>query len=443
MELGTGVAGMGRRAVFQICAGLALSGVVSSEQRPQPPLLQQSNLVYEGAFRLPAASKHSNSFEYGGTALTYWPAHDSLLAVGHDWYQMTAEVSIPEPSKATTIDELPRAEFKQPFTDLLQGKRRTIDGSTQQTKIGGHLILDRSIVISVWSFYDAGMVKQTKTHFVTGQNFSDLGTTTGPFQVGRGFQEFAPDKARIGGFVSGYMSAIPPEWQSALGGTHLTGQGGRVSIVDRTSSGPSATVFTPGDLGSKNPAPGKIVMGYPSQPANRRDPLNHPTLGNWNSGGGLKLYDGTQGFRGMVFPDGTRSILFFGWGGSRFCYGAGTANKALDLQPVPRTGGKQHYCYDPTNQNTGTHGYPDRSLVYAYKVEDFIAAKQGRKRPWDVVPYTTWTFKLPFQERVENGVDIGDYSIVGAAYDPSKRRIFLSAYRSDGDLPLIHVFTVQ
>jgi hypothetical protein len=232
-------------------------------------------------------------------------------------------------------------------------------------------------VVTGWSYYDAGAVKQTKSHFVSGTNFAALPNVAGPFQVGIGFQNFVPsDTTRIAGFVSGYMSTIPPVWQSALGGTHLTGQGGGISILSRTSSGPSATVFTPSELGI-----------------------------------------------------------------ARFCYGLGTDNKALDFQAVPGWPGV-HYCYDPVDLNKGTHGYPNRAMVFAYNADDFLAVKAGTKKPWDVWPYSIWAFSLPFQQKIVNGVDMGDYSIVGAAYDAFTKRVFLAAYRSDGASPLIHVLRV-
>jgi hypothetical protein len=424
--------------------GAGLEPRLSQAQAPMP-VVRKDDLVYIGAFRLPARENTTQTFEWGGTALSYWPAHDSLLIVGHDWYQQVAEVSIPTPGKGTTLDELPRATLIQPLTDILQGKLKTIDGDTQNgVKIGGIAPVGNSLVVTAWSYYDAGTPKQTRSHFVTGQNFASLRPPTGPFQVGTGFQNIVQnDTSRIAGFVSGYMAPIPSAWQTALGGTHLSGQGGKISILSRTSAGPSATVFTPTDLGVKAPAPGKIVMGYPIDTSNPRSGLHHPALGEWGVDGGL--YNGTQGFRGMVFPDGTRSILFFGWGGSKFCYGMGTANAALHLQAVPEFPGT-HYCYDPTPgnvQSKGTHGYPFTSIVWAYDVNDFIAAKQDQKRPWDVRPSATWTFAVPFQSNMVNGVDLGIVDIVGAAYDPVTRRLFLSAYKGDGAAPLIHVFILK
>ncbi len=411
---------------------------------PPPPspyaaLLEKSDLVYEGAFRVPAGTG-TNSYEYGGTALTYNPARDSLLLVGHDWGQRVGEISVPAPGTSATIGGLPQATVIQPLTDILAGKRTTIDGDTANgVKIGGLLLVGASVVVTAWSYYDAGPKKQTKTHFKTGQTFSALGPVTGPFRVGIGFQNIVPkDTTRIGGFVSGYMSTIPNAWQSALGGTHLTGQGGGVSILARTSSGPSATVFTASEVGVPN-SPTELVMGYPSDSSNPSGPLNRPSLGVWGVNGGM--YNGTQVFRGMVFPEGARTILFFGRAGSSFCYGLGTEDQSLHMQPVPGFRGV-HYCYDPIDLTKGTHGYPYSSIVWAYDVNDFIAVKQGAKQPWDVVPYATWNFQVPFQSRVVNGVQLGVTDIVGAAYDAAGNRIFVAAARNDGAAPVIHVFRV-
>ncbi len=431
------------KSILALCLGVVLAAQGTLPALPTR-LLGPDDFINEGAFRLPAPLSPTQTFAYGGTALTYWPAHDSLLVVGHDWYQQVGEVSIPAPSLAATVAELPRAVLKQPLTDILQGKRLTTDGGTVNgVKIGGMLVVENRLIVSAWSYYDGGSPTQTKTHFYTGQDFAstDAATVKGPYQVGTGFQALGlNDVSRIGGFVSGYMAVIPPEWRSALGGSHLTGQGGAISVLNRTSSGPSATVFSPQTLGVKVPSPGQLVMGYPmsgSDPA-----LNHPTLGVWGQEGGI--YNGTQGFRGMIFPAGTRSVLFFGWGGTRFCYGAGTPDPVLDLKPVPAFPGT-HYCYDPVpgGDSKGTHGYPLTSLVYAYDVNDFIAVKQGKKKPWEVVPYATWHFSLPFQSHVVEGVELGVFQIMGAAYDPTTQRVFLSAFKGDGTAPLIHVLRIR
>jgi hypothetical protein len=143
----------------------------------------------------------------------------------------------------------------------------------------------------------------------------------------------------------------------------------------------------------------------------------------------------------MLFPENSKSVLYFGWGGSQFCYGSGTNDPALNGTPCPCPGPQcgQIYCYDPVNLSTGTHGYPYKSIVYAYNFGDFVSAKAGTLKPWEVVPYDVWDLELPFQERMVNGVDMGIYNITGAAYRSQTKEVFLAAQRCDGDRPVIHV----
>ena len=122
----------------------------------------------------------------------------------------------------------------------------------------------------------------------------------------------------------------------------------------------------------------------------------------------------------MVFPDGTRSVLFFGRRGiGTYCYGVGGATGE---------------CVDPANISHGPHAYPYVYYVWAYDVLDLVAVKQGLKQPWQIYPYRSWAFELPFQNL--------DRAIIGAAYDPATRRIYLSQAHGDVDSPIIHVFSL-
>ena len=93
--------------------------------------------------------------------------------------------------------------------------------------------------------------------------------------------------------------------------------------------------------------------------------------------------------------------------------------------------------------NKGTHGYPISPIVWAYDVNEFLQVKNGDKQPWDVKPYATWELALPFQSNMQNGIEMGNFEIMGAAYDPVRRRLFVSAYRNDGPAPIIHVFVLK
>lgn len=359
-------------------------------------LLQQSDLTYIGGFKTPFGATIADSYAYGGTALAYWPAHDTILLVGHDQYQKVAEVTIPKNlASSLNLNDYPRATFRQFFADPFDGRVSPIGDSGY--KVGGFLVWGDSLISTAYVYYDANG-SQTLSHFKSSQDLTRTNDTQGPYQVG----------TAGAGFVSGPMIPIPTEWQAALGGPALTGHC-CMPIISRTSLGPAVSVFDPADVGTRSPVPATQVLSYP---------LSHPTLGACESSGAL--FNCSSGSGGFVFPDGTRSVLFFGrLGTGPYCYGVGGATGE---------------CRDPTDNNKGPHTYPYQYEVWAYDVLDLISVKNGQKQPWQILPYKTWSFDLPIQN--------GNRGIAGAAYDPAARRIYISATGVDGDGPLIQVFTV-
>ena len=205
------------------------------------------------------------------------------------------------------------------------------------------------------------------------------------------------------------------------------------SIIGRTSSGPSATVFNPADVGQTNPVPAKRLLAYP---------IAHPTLGDWGgapSPVGITLYNGASRLADAVFPEGSKSILYFGRVGvGKFCYGVPTSDPSLvgtnDPSGAP-------YCYDPTSGSKGSVAYPYKFMVAAYNADDLAAVKAGTKQEWQVVPYASWelTFPIMYPAGAAAVVSIG-----GVAYDPGTQRIFVAQRMTDGaGATLINVFRVQ
>ncbi len=368
--------------------------------------LLAGHLVYSGAFRLPDGDQGLASFNGGGHAMSFDPSHGTLWMSGLS-QQWLAEVNIPEIRKGSSLGDLATASLRTPFRDVLNDKLYDLNG-TEAKLIGGTLPWLGDLIVSGYLYFEQG--NERRSHYrVRGP------AVIGPVQVGNAGA----------GFVSAWMTPIPPEWRGAFGGPALTGQGS-IPIISRTSSGPAASVFNPSDIGGRSPVPATEVLGYP---------MGHQTLGTADSNG--TLYNTTQYLAGMIFPAGTRSVLFFAGRKAlgRFCYGPGTTNQALHLRPFPDAPQTESWCFDPVNLDKGTHGYPYTHFVYAYDANDLVAVKNGQKRPWDVEPYTTWRFDLPFQyeQRV----------IAGVAYDSETKRVFLTAANGDGDKPLVHVFTID
>jgi len=369
-------------------------------------LLQKSDLQYQGAFRLPAGTFGGSSFAYGGSVLAHNPANNSLYIVGHDHQQQVAEISIPTiVNDSTNRGALKTATVLQPFTEATEGKMGKISpGGT--FKVGGLMVDQGKLYESVYAYYDA-TGSQADSHFVSGTNLSAAGDVRGPFRVGNAGA----------GFVSGWMIRIPQAYHASFGAPAITGNC-CLSIITRTSWGPAAFAFNPADLGVKNPVPTAPLLYYNSA---------NPTLGNCNSSG--TPFNGSTEIHGAVFPEGTKTILFIGRHGTgTFCYGEGTGNRNLVGLPTPPG---SVYCYDPTSSGKGVHAYPYAYQAWAYSAYDLLAVKNGRRNPWNVKPYAIWTLDLPFPH--PSGV------LGGVAYDPATKRIYVSAWNSDSERPLIHV----
>lgn len=391
-------------------------------------LVRDTDLVYQGAFRVPAGAFPTTgltewqlaraSFDYGGTALTFNPAKNSLFLVGHDQAQLVAEISIPTLLPGSKVTDLATASVLQPFTDATEGKMGAVGPSS--VKVGGLLPYHGRLYLTAYVYYDAAG-DQRLSHFVSGLDLKVQGDARGPFQVG---------KLRTG-FVSGYLGLVPPAWQEALGGPVLNGQC-CVNIISRTSYGPAVFTIDPENIGVSNPVPATPLVYYPAA---------HPLLEPGSTGDGWSntsaLFNGTSEVRGVVFPQGTRSVLFFGRQGlGALCYGPGTADASRAGTPATDIGDTvDRWCYDPADRNKGSHAYPYAYYVWAYDALDLAAVKSGRSEPWAVKPYAVWKLKIPFGNETAH--------LNGAAYDPQAGRIFVSTGYSDGERPLLHVFTLQ
>jgi hypothetical protein len=189
------------------------------------------------------------------------------------------------------------------------------------------------------------------------------------------------------GFIAGPMTPVPADWQAALGGEAITGQC-CIPIIGRTSTGPAAFAFHPADIGTKRSVPTTALLYYVERV--------HARIGGWGSSPPA-LFNGGTYYAGVAFIAGTRSVLFFmRHGTGPFCYGEGAA------------------CGDSEDDSKGTHAYPYVNMVYAYDASALKAVHDGKKQPWDPVPYATWAIPLP-----------NPWSLTAVGYDPTTQRLFL------------------
>jgi hypothetical protein len=383
------------------------------------PLLSKANLVYQGAFRVPNLNSPTGAtFNYGGTALTYNSTHNSLYMVGHQQFQLSAEISIPALVNSAEVNALNTATLLQPFADPLEGKINSINPTNANPRyIGGQLVYNGNLIVSAYSYYDA-TGSQTTSHFTRPLNLSSVGQVAGPYRVGTLYP----------GFVSGYMTPVPPEWQPLFEGPALTGNC-CLAITSIQSNGPAVSLFDPAELGVTKPVAATALVGYPYPNALRP--------GGWSVQS--MLFNGTTQITGVVFAQGTRTVLFFGRQGTgAFCYGIGTTNQALNGTLVPAPSVNVRYCYDPASSaDHGVHAYPYVYQVWAYDANDLLSVKNGSKSQDQLGPTATWTFKLPF----ENPTD--KHLLGGTGYDVQNGLIYLSQRFEDVNAnPIVHVFKV-
>lgn len=376
------------------------------------PLVKPTSLGYLGAFRLPIGPTNPTSFDYASATMAWDAARGALFVGGHSQYKRVAEVSAPVPVVSTNLNDLFRAQIVQAFAD-------PFDSKGLGYVIGGLLTDGATLYASGDDYYD-GNGTQAKSHYVSAADLSVATDALGPFQVG----------PTLAGFVSGYMGWIPKVWRALLGGPALTGQA-CLSIVSRTNYGAGVSVFDPTQLNVINPVPAVQVLAQTAQHrpiAGWADPLVAPLLFNANST-----------IRGVVFPEGSRSVLFIGRQGiGPYGYGEGTTIQSLDGTAVPNEPGVK-YCYDFQNTSKGQHGFPYIPTVWAYDANDLLTVLNGQAKPWDIKPYAVWQLSVPFIPTAPNRLP----DVLGAAYDPSNGVIYMSVAFGDGDRPVVHAFKVS
>lgn len=356
------------------------------------PLLYESDLTYLGSFRVPHTAQGSLSLAYGGWLGCLNPDKQGLFIIGHPHHRPVCEITIPALVDSINIGDLNQATLRQDFVTVL-------DKVTTEShdRIGDLLVIDGQLWGTAYEYYDAEADSTLSLFRYPGIDLS--ATPTGLFAAGAG------DLAA--GYYGGWLSSIPPQFQSELGSSYFCGQSG-IPIASRQSIGPAVMGFDPSNLGVDNR-------------------LLYYTLDNPIEGGGTEtsndLWNGTTNIRGAFFPKNSRSVLFFGdHGYGTFCYG---------------TPGE---CNDPYRDGKGNHvvGGDYRHQVWAYDALDLIRVENGEVNPWDVQPYDYWNIDFPFSEP-------SDYN-GGIAWDEENRRLYVSQLLADkpgyDPFPIIHVYSL-
>lgn len=357
------------------------------------PLLRLSDILYEGAFRLPDDNYGDSSLNYSEGPIEYNSANHSIFIVGHAHHQNIAEFAIPGLSKSPNLADLPMAQAPlQNFTPVLG---RASGGNPEALdRIGGmefiNTGLSGQLIINAYEYYDApGDNSQTT---LAARNSETLSSCTID-----GFYSFEGGA----GHTSGWISPLPAEWQTVLGGSHITGQSSGIPIISRTSVGPSAFSFNFADL--TDPSPPAIVSTAKLLDFSLAHPL-HSDLSNASRTNDLWTHLSRVVF-GFVVP-GSRTYLTIGHSG----------------------GHNSGVCYKCTQDNGNLCGgycaYSAEDYYHYYwlwDMNDLTAVKHGQKNSYDVRPYAYGEFPTPFAT--------GEFG--GGTYNQLSKLLYLTIQKAD------------
>ena len=388
-----------RATVALAVAILHCTSVWAGQSAPQPhqlPLLHLADLQYAGAFRLPASKYGCSSTNYSQGPIAFNPANRSLFVVGHAHQQAIAEFAIPKLVDSAELDELKMADAPiQPFVEVLD---RPAGGNTQNNnRIGGMLYVPGpngpELLVNAYEYYDAPGDNTVSMLVVRNANDLSESDVDGYFEV-----QGRP------GHTAGWMSPIPDQWLSVLGGEYLTGSSSGIPIMSRTSVGPTAFVFNPQDI------VGKKSVSTPISTAKLLDfslaHRLHDDLSNESRKNDLWNHL-SRAVYGIIVP-GTRTYATFGHSGGNE---SGVGYKIVQ-DNGHRTGGyssfvvKDNYHY-----------------FWLWDVNDLARVRAGEIESYDVRPYEYGIFKTPFEGST--------HRLGGGTFDPATGRIYLTAQKAD------------
>lgn len=384
---------------------LGLGGIAHAQSTA--PLMTIDQLQFKGAFRIPSANFGSSSANYSFGVIGFNPDHNSIYLAGNETEGSIAEFAIPQIVNSTTLSNLKTAASPlQPFANVV-GKA-SID-VRQGIKVSGIFYSGGKLLVNVYRFYDQSPFLETPTLILSNANDIKGSTTGGYISTGGGSA------------AAGWVSPIPAELQSMLGGPYMCGWTSSTAraLVYNTSEGPAAWSFDPVTAMAKNATsiPTNQLMSFsPDDGMVTRDQL-------YNNDHTNKLWTFvSEASWGMVMP-GTRTYFVVG--------GSGGHNSGVAYGDPPYGGYKAYYAIDPKDR------YP---YYWLFDVNDFDKVRKGQMKPSAIKPYAYGVFNAPY-------APVGNWNpIGGGAFDPATGTMYLSVYRADtssgGNPPIILAYQV-
>lgn len=287
------------------------------------PLVQPSWMVNVGAFRLPQSgltpTPSGQTYEFAGSIVggyTYDPTSDHHFLIGgvpiNGQTKYLTEFTNPAPLLTVHPSAMNVATAVQGMVDVTGGLMNGIDANS----IDGLFVSGGKLYANGMIFYNQGNLYRS-TYRASSTKLSTA-TFDGPYQL-------APPTDAQGHYLGqlmygGPIAAIPPAFQTLLGGDVLmSGALGGASGI-RGSFGPAAFAVKLADLNTTTLPPAIVpsvpLVYYPGTDPSHTLPMlegfvSH-VYGNPEEGRIWRGFDLSAAWSGVVWPVNTRSILFVG-----------------------------------------------------------------------------------------------------------------------------------
>ena len=384
---------------------------------PAVRLLDPSQLLYRGAFRLPGPSGGS-SWAYSGDGLTYYPAGDpggaadgftgSLFGIGHDWQHSVSEVSIPAPAVSATKDaaELPVATTLQQFADV-RGSLYP-DLGVEMLRADVEYVPSPDRLVLCWGrHFQEG--EANRAHMVCGLDLSDP-VPAGPWSVG-GYEDY---------ITNDYLCSVDPAW-AAANAPGMTLATGRFRDGGQGAMGPSLLVVAPPTTGVP---PGAVL---PAVPLLRYDDV---TVANART---LQDYHHSDEWTGAAWlsSGGRSAVVFAGTKGTGDCwYGFSDGTRWPEGPPYPTV---------PPEWERGWWSTGFTAELLFYDPADLADVAAGRlaadqPQPYAVLPVDSLLYGLRDGQDTHHVADI--------AFDRVHGRLFLVEPFATGGDAIVHVWEI-
>ncbi len=433
-------------------------------------LIRPSDLIYVGAFRLPAGpngDERPETFSYGGNAMAYWADGDSLgpddgypgslFITGHDRLaygelpdgSRLAEVTIPAPATGQ-LDGLPVAELLQGFYDVTGG---LFDGLDEIPRIGLAVLDLPETGPRIHIAWGAHFQEPPQpSHAMIGMDLSD------PQPVGAWYVGDATLYA-----VNGYMLTLPADWADA----HANGRRlatGRYRDGGWSGKGPALFAYLPVD-GTGTPAAAgtrldaTTLLQYEDSQVD--DDPTHGSLDYYQHA------DEWEGATWLTTPDGRSALVLSGTKavGYKYWYGFtdpdAPGDVCVEVALVDQFVTCRCSCggpcpdsdYDGCSSHLDNRGWWSQAFnaqLLFYDPAELAAVADGLADPWTPQPYAAKDldpvlFLNPagIEEEILGTGPQRHYRLGPVTFDPDHGLLYVLELFADEAKPVVHVFRVD